>query len=159
MLIFYPIFTNTHSFSSQNIKTKVSGQTILWHLFVSILPSGRWNRSDRVIITSKESYVTVMLQRCCYKLSVSLSHSLIFSTADRIWHSQSFNVGTAGAKIFSGPAAEEFGYTIQQGTNHEGKWYELKSSLNDFVHRKKLNFLSESCCQCESLIHDANCLL
>lgn len=43
--------------------------------------------------------------------------------ADRIWRSQSFNVGTAGAKIFSGPAAEEFGYTVQQATNYEGKWY------------------------------------
>lgn len=41
---------------------------------------------------------------------------------DRIWRSESFNVGTAGAKIFSGPTAEEFGYTIQQATNHEGKW-------------------------------------
>lgn len=49
--------------------------------------------------------------------------------ADRIWHSQSFNVGTAGAKIFSGPAAEEFGYKVQQATNHEGKWYEINVQL------------------------------
>ncbi|XP_034451208.1 integrin alpha-2 [Hippoglossus hippoglossus] len=42
--------------------------------------------------------------------------------SDSVWQSQSFNVGTAGAKIFSGPAAEEFGYTVLQTTNHEGKW-------------------------------------
>lgn len=45
--------------------------------------------------------------------------------ADRIWHAHSFNVGTAGAKIFTGPAAEEFGYQVQQAANHEGKWYEM----------------------------------
>lgn len=44
-------------------------------------------------------------------------------SADRLWLSQSFNVGTSGAKIFSGPAVEEFGYSVQQSTNHEGKWY------------------------------------
>ncbi|XP_062410940.1 integrin alpha-2-like [Sardina pilchardus] len=37
-------------------------------------------------------------------------------------HCQSFNVGTSGAKVFSGPAVEEFGYTVQQFTNHLGKW-------------------------------------
>lgn len=45
--------------------------------------------------------------------------------ANKIWNSQSFNVGTAGAKIFSGPVAEEFGYQVQQATNHLGKWYEV----------------------------------
>lgn len=52
------------------------------------------------------------------------SSSFFSSAVDRIWHSQAFNVGTAGAKIFSGPAVEEFGYEVQQATNHEGKWYE-----------------------------------
>jgi len=42
--------------------------------------------------------------------------------ADRLRPSESFNVGTAGAKIFSGLAEEEFGYAVQQATNHEGKW-------------------------------------
>ncbi|XP_062410862.1 integrin alpha-2-like [Sardina pilchardus] len=37
-------------------------------------------------------------------------------------HCQSFNVGTSGAKVFSRPAVEEFGYTVQQFTNHLGKW-------------------------------------
>lgn len=46
-------------------------------------------------------------------------------SADRLWLSQTFNVGTAGAKIFSGPAVEEFGYSVQQAKNHEGKWYDV----------------------------------
>lgn len=51
------------------------------------------------------------------------THSLLSPTpVDRICQSQSFNVGTAGAKIFKGSAAEEFGYTVQQSINHQGKW-------------------------------------
>ncbi|KAM7018333.1 integrin alpha-2 [Tautogolabrus adspersus] len=56
---------------------------------------------------------------------------------DRILHSQSFNVGTAGAKIFSGPAAEEFGYTIQQATNHEGKWLLVSAPWSGFSRNRK----------------------
>lgn len=84
---------------------------------------------------------------CCYKLSPSCIP--IFPPADRIWHSQSFNVGTAGAKIFSGPAVEEFGYTVQQATNHEGKWYEFKSCLNHLMilsNRKRVISLVSNCC-------------
>lgn len=58
--------------------------------------------------------------------------------ADRVWQSQSFNVGTAGAKIFSGLASEEFGYTVLQAANHEGQWYEFKSSLVDFVQNERI---------------------
>ncbi|XP_035513525.1 integrin alpha-2 [Morone saxatilis] len=56
---------------------------------------------------------------------------------DRVWHSQSFNVGTAGAKIFSGPAAEEFGYSIQQATNHEGKWLLVSAPWSGFSRNRK----------------------
>ncbi|XP_070690166.1 integrin alpha-2 [Pempheris klunzingeri] len=56
---------------------------------------------------------------------------------DRIWHSQSFNVGTAGAKIFSGPAQEEFGYTVQQVTNHEGKWLLVSAPWSGFSRNRK----------------------
>lgn len=51
--------------------------------------------------------------------------------ADGIWLSHSFNVGTAGAKIFTGPAVEEFGYQVQQATNHEGKWYEMTDTAGE----------------------------
>lgn len=54
--------------------------------------------------------------------------------ADRILASHSFNVGTAGAKIFTGPAAEEFGYQVQQATNHQGKWYQITDVLERFAH-------------------------
>lgn len=56
---------------------------------------------------------------------------------DRVWRSQSFNVGTSGAKIFSGPAAEEFGYTIQQASNHEGKWLLVGAPWSGFSLNRK----------------------
>ncbi|KAM9858387.1 integrin alpha-2-like [Aulostomus maculatus] len=56
---------------------------------------------------------------------------------DLIWLSHSFNVGTAGAKIFSGPAAEEFGYTVQQATNHEGKWLLVGAPWSGFTRNRK----------------------
>ncbi|XP_022620988.1 integrin alpha-2 [Seriola dumerili] len=62
---------------------------------------------------------------------------IIIVITDRVWHSQSFNVGTAGAKIFSGPAAEEFGYTVLQTTNHEGKWLLVGAPWSGFNRNKK----------------------
>ncbi|XP_029296218.1 integrin alpha-2 isoform X2 [Cottoperca gobio] len=56
---------------------------------------------------------------------------------DRIWHSQSFNVGTVGAKIFIGPAAEEFGYAIHQAMNHEGKWLLVGAPWSGFSGNRK----------------------
>ncbi|KAJ8285369.1 hypothetical protein GJAV_G00026040 [Gymnothorax javanicus] len=51
--------------------------------------------------------------------------------------STSFNVGLSGAKVFSGPASEEFGYTVQQFTNHEGKWLLVGSPWSGFPRNKK----------------------
>uniref|UniRef100_UPI0037E9612D integrin alpha-2 n=1 Tax=Semicossyphus pulcher TaxID=241346 RepID=UPI0037E9612D len=62
---------------------------------------------------------------------------IIVVITDRILHAQSFNVGTAGAKIFSGPADEEFGYTIQQTTNHEGKWLLVSAPWSGFSRNRK----------------------
>nr|XP_043882828.1 integrin alpha-2 [Solea senegalensis] len=56
---------------------------------------------------------------------------------DRVWQSQSFNVGTAGAKIFTGPATEEFGYTVLQTTNHEGKWLLVGAPWSGFSRNRK----------------------
>ncbi|XP_042343836.1 integrin alpha-2-like [Plectropomus leopardus] len=56
---------------------------------------------------------------------------------DRIWHSQSFNVGTAGAKIFRGPAVEEFGYAVQQATNYEGKWLLVSAPWSGYSQNRK----------------------
>ncbi|XP_074495342.1 integrin alpha-2 [Sebastes fasciatus] len=72
---------------------------------------------------------------------MELSWGNIFFTiiviADRSWRSHSFNVGTAGAKIFSGPAAEEFGYTVQQAKNHEGKWLLVSAPWSGFNTNRK----------------------
>ncbi|KAM8886795.1 integrin alpha-2 isoform 2-T2 [Spinachia spinachia] len=56
---------------------------------------------------------------------------------DRILPLLSFNVGTAGAKIFSGPAAEEFGYTVKQASNHEGKWLLVSAPWSGFSQNRK----------------------
>ncbi|XP_054630091.1 integrin alpha-2 [Dunckerocampus dactyliophorus] len=57
--------------------------------------------------------------------------------ADRINLSDSFNVGTSGAKIFSGSPVEEFGYTVQQATNHEGKWLLVGAPWSGFTQNRK----------------------
>ncbi|XP_037339526.2 integrin alpha-2 [Pungitius pungitius] len=67
---------------------------------------------------------------------MELSWGRVFFTliviTDRILPSRSFNVGTAGAKIFSGPAATEFGYTVKQVSNHEGKWLLVSAPWSGF---------------------------
>ncbi|XP_054466654.1 integrin alpha-2-like [Anoplopoma fimbria] len=55
----------------------------------------------------------------------------------RIQPLKCFNVGTAGAKIFSGPASEEFGYAVQQVTNHEGKWLLVSAPWSGFSRNRK----------------------
>ncbi|XP_051923138.1 integrin alpha-2 isoform X2 [Hippocampus zosterae] len=56
---------------------------------------------------------------------------------DRIGLSHSFNVGTAGAKIFSGPQVEAFGYTVQQAANHEGKWLLVGAPWSGYPQNRK----------------------
>ncbi|XP_037536875.1 integrin alpha-2 [Nematolebias whitei] len=60
---------------------------------------------------------------------------IVFS--DTICPSLSFNVGTAGAKIFSGPAAEEFGYTVQQAANGPDKWLLVGAPWSGFTANRK----------------------
>ncbi|KAK2837878.1 hypothetical protein Q5P01_015090 [Channa striata] len=57
--------------------------------------------------------------------------------ADRVLESQAFNVGTAGAKIFRGPASEEFGYTVLQAANHEGQWLLVGAPWSGFSKNRK----------------------
>uniref|UniRef100_H3DET2 Integrin subunit alpha 2 n=1 Tax=Tetraodon nigroviridis TaxID=99883 RepID=H3DET2_TETNG len=72
-----------------------------------------------------------------------------------IWHSRCFNVGTAGAKIFTGPAAEEFGYQVQQATNHEGKWLLVSAPWSGYSRNRKGDLykcpVSESRTSCDKL--------
>ncbi|XP_026198884.1 integrin alpha-2 [Anabas testudineus] len=57
--------------------------------------------------------------------------------ADRVWQSQSFNVGTAGAKIFSGLASEEFGYTVLQAANHQDQWLLVGAPWSGYSQNRK----------------------
>ncbi|KAK3522067.1 hypothetical protein QTP70_022616, partial [Hemibagrus guttatus] len=54
-----------------------------------------------------------------------------------IEHSQGFNVGTSGAKIFSGPKNDEFGYTVQQFSNHQGKWLMVGAPWRGYTQNRK----------------------
>ncbi|XP_052464489.1 integrin alpha-2 [Carassius gibelio] len=54
-----------------------------------------------------------------------------------IAHTQGFNVGTAGPKIFSGVAEEEFGYTVQQLSNNQGKWLLVGSPWSGYPQNRK----------------------
>uniref|UniRef100_A0A8C8K4D9 Integrin subunit alpha 2 n=1 Tax=Oncorhynchus tshawytscha TaxID=74940 RepID=A0A8C8K4D9_ONCTS len=66
---------------------------------------------------------------------ISLSRSP--SAGWSIPRSLSFNVGTAGAKVFSGPALEEFGYTVKQFRNHQGKWLLVGSPWSGYNQDRK----------------------
>uniref|UniRef100_A0A3B4FAV6 Integrin subunit alpha 2 n=1 Tax=Pundamilia nyererei TaxID=303518 RepID=A0A3B4FAV6_9CICH len=57
--------------------------------------------------------------------------------ADSIWQARSFNLGTAGAKIFSGTAKEEFGYTVQQVENNQGKWLLVGAPWSGYSQNRK----------------------
>uniref|UniRef100_A0A3P9NYX2 Integrin subunit alpha 2 n=1 Tax=Poecilia reticulata TaxID=8081 RepID=A0A3P9NYX2_POERE len=63
--------------------------------------------------------------------TVLMEPSLFLLPADKISQSQSFNVGTAGAKIFLGPASDEFGYTVQQAPNYQDKWLLVGAPWSD----------------------------
>uniref|UniRef100_A0A672L5E3 Integrin subunit alpha 2 n=1 Tax=Sinocyclocheilus grahami TaxID=75366 RepID=A0A672L5E3_SINGR len=54
-----------------------------------------------------------------------------------IAHTRGFNVGTAGAKIFTGLAVEEFGYTVQQLSNNQGKWLLVGSPWSGYPQNRK----------------------
>ncbi|KAK2823772.1 hypothetical protein Q7C36_020372 [Tachysurus vachellii] len=54
-----------------------------------------------------------------------------------IEHSQGFNVGTSGAKIFLGPKIDEFGYTVQQFSNHQGKWLLVGAPWRGYPQNRK----------------------
>ncbi|KAM9541375.1 integrin alpha-2-like [Salvelinus alpinus] len=63
--------------------------------------------------------------------------TLIFIQCWSVPRSLSFNVGTAGAKVFSEPTVEEFGYTVQQFRNHQGKWLLVGSPWSGYNQDRK----------------------
>nr|XP_021327895.1 integrin alpha-2-like isoform X2 [Danio rerio] len=52
-------------------------------------------------------------------------------------NSQGFNVGTTGARIFSGSSAEQFGYTVRQFSNSQGKWLLVGSPWKGYTQNRK----------------------
>ncbi|XP_027889909.1 integrin alpha-2 [Xiphophorus couchianus] len=55
----------------------------------------------------------------------------IIVISDKISQLQTFNVGTADARIFLGPASDEFGYTVQQAPNYQDKWLLVGAPWSD----------------------------
>ncbi|XP_051028323.1 integrin alpha-2 [Acomys russatus] len=47
-----------------------------------------------------------------------------------------YNVGLPGAKIFSGPSSEQFGYALQQLTNPQGSWLLVGSPWSGFPENR-----------------------
>ncbi|CAO2592529.1 Integrin alpha-2, partial [Lemmus lemmus] len=47
-----------------------------------------------------------------------------------------YNVGLPGAKIFSGPSSEQFGYAVQQLTTPQGKWLLVGSPWSGFPENR-----------------------
>ncbi|RVE67947.1 hypothetical protein OJAV_G00086900 [Oryzias javanicus] len=62
---------------------------------------------------------------------------VVLSLVNRICVLDSFNVGTADVKIFSGSANEEFGYTVQQATNSDGKWLLVGAPWSGYSKNRK----------------------
>uniref|UniRef100_A0A8C2WKB6 Integrin subunit alpha 2 n=1 Tax=Cyclopterus lumpus TaxID=8103 RepID=A0A8C2WKB6_CYCLU len=65
----------------------------------------------------------------CWKLEVFLL----------LLQSKVLQVGRLCAKIFSGLAEEEFGYAVQQATNHQGKWLLVSAPWSGFSRNRKGN--------------------
>uniref|UniRef100_A0A8C5ABA1 Integrin subunit alpha 2 n=1 Tax=Gadus morhua TaxID=8049 RepID=A0A8C5ABA1_GADMO len=64
-------------------------------------------------------------------------HTLVYQLWILICSTQSFNIGTADPKIFSGRVEEEFGYTVQQFKNHQGKWLLVGAPWGGFTRNRK----------------------
>ncbi|XP_015274491.1 PREDICTED: integrin alpha-2 [Gekko japonicus] len=45
---------------------------------------------------------------------------------------EAYNIGLQGAKVFSGPSSEQFGYIVQQLLNQEGKWLLVSSPWSGY---------------------------
>ncbi|XP_066506712.1 integrin alpha-2 [Hoplias malabaricus] len=70
-------------------------------------------------------------------LTTNVFLMFLFIQGWRVDHSEAFNVGTSGAKVFSGAAVEEFGYTVQQFSNHQSKWLLVGSPWAGYDQNRK----------------------
>ncbi|XP_028661458.1 integrin alpha-2 [Erpetoichthys calabaricus] len=51
-------------------------------------------------------------------------------------YSEAYNIATSGAKLFQGNSVEEFGYTVRQFVNSNGKWLLVGSPWSGFPQNK-----------------------
>ncbi|KAI2660006.1 Integrin alpha-2 [Labeo rohita] len=72
---------------------------------------------------------------CCYIKTKDCC--LHVSTGFSFDNAQGFNVGTSGAKIFSVSPAEQFGYSVQQFSNSQGKWLLVGSPWKGYPQNRK----------------------
>ncbi|KAK7120266.1 hypothetical protein R3I94_020310 [Phoxinus phoxinus] len=70
-------------------------------------------------------------------LKMNMLQVLLTVICFSIDNSQGFNVGTSGAKIFSGSAEEQFGYSVQQFSNGQGKWLLVGSPWKGYGQNRK----------------------
>ncbi|XP_063049895.1 integrin alpha-2-like [Engraulis encrasicolus] len=61
----------------------------------------------------------------------------LFPSANNLLSVTSFNIGTNGVKVFSGPEDEQFGYTVQQFSNHLGKWLIVGSPWKGYPDNRR----------------------
>ncbi|XP_077099162.1 integrin alpha-2 [Siphateles boraxobius] len=70
-------------------------------------------------------------------LKMNMLQALLTVLCFSIDNSQGFNVGTSGAKIFTGSAEEQFGYSVQQFSNSQGKWLLVGSPWKGYNQNRK----------------------
>lgn len=49
---------------------------------------------------------------------------------------EAYNIGLQGAKVFSGPPNEQFGYTVQQHVNQDGRWLLVGSPWSGYPNNR-----------------------
>eukprot|EP00079_Xenopus_tropicalis_P009243 XP_002933089.2 PREDICTED: integrin alpha-2 [Xenopus tropicalis] len=57
---------------------------------------------------------------------------LVILQGNLLKHSEAYNVGLSGAKIYSGPANTQFGYSVQQFHNQDGNWLLVSSPWSGY---------------------------
>ncbi|KAG1970861.1 integrin alpha-2 [Pimephales promelas] len=70
-------------------------------------------------------------------LKMNMLQVLLTVLCFSINNSQGFNVRTSGAKILSGSAEEQFGYSVQQFSNGQGKWLLVGSPWKGYNQNRK----------------------
>ncbi|XP_038621500.1 integrin alpha-2 [Tachyglossus aculeatus] len=81
---------------------------------------------------SAEASTTLLLPTRLVFLTQLIAVTLLSLFTGLLYYCEAFNVGLRGAKIFSGPSAEQFGYSVQQFVSPEGNWLLVGSPWSGF---------------------------